>query len=107
MDKHTAGPWKVITSDEDITQRTIVDDNNFWIARVLNFDHSVDDLPESRANAQLIAAAPTLLKHLREATRCLKSLNMANMLTHNDEWKRATAVVTEAQALITKITGVQ
>lgn len=62
---HTPGPWKTVTTDEDITTKTIIDEDNYWIARVLNFDTDIDDIVESKANARLIAAAPELLEALK------------------------------------------
>ena len=60
----TPGPWVVKSTDEDINTKTIVDGNEFWIARVLNFNHASDDIRESRANAALIAAAPAMYEAL-------------------------------------------
>ena len=62
----TPGPWAVKSTDEDINTKTIVDGTEFWIARVLNFNHASDDIRESRANATLIAAAPTMYEALKE-----------------------------------------
>lgn len=72
---HTPGPWKAVTTDEDITTMTIIDENNYWIARVLNFDTDVDDIVESKANARLIATAPKLLKALKIALETIKYLD--------------------------------
>ena len=60
----TPGPWGVKSTDEDINTKTIVDGSEFWIARVLNFNHASDDIRESRANATLIAAAPAMYEAL-------------------------------------------
>ena len=61
----TPGPWVVKSTDEDINTKTIVDGNEFWIARVLNFNHASDDIRESQANAALIAAAPAMYEALQ------------------------------------------
>ena len=60
----TPGPWIVKSTDEDINTKTIIDSSEFWIARVLNFNHASDDIRESRANATLIAAAPAMYAEL-------------------------------------------
>ena len=65
--KHTPGPWVVKSTDEDINTKTIIDSDEFWIAKVLNFNHASDDIGESRANANLIAAAPTMYEALKLA----------------------------------------
>ena len=70
----TPGPWIVKSTDEDINTKTIIDSNEFWIARVLNFNHASDDIRESRANAALIAAAPAMYEALVETMRVLRSL---------------------------------
>lgn len=60
----TQGPWVVKSTDEDINTKTIIDSNEFWIAKVLNFDRASDDIRESQANANLIAAAPVMYADL-------------------------------------------
>ena len=61
----TPGPWVVKSTDEDINTKTIIDSNEFWIAKVLNFNRASDDIRESQANANLIAAAPAMYEALR------------------------------------------
>ena len=68
----TPGPWVVKSTDEDINTKTIVDGNEFWIARVLNFNHASDDIRESQANAALIAAAPAMYEALSELVKYLR-----------------------------------
>ena len=60
----TPGPWVVKSTDEDINTKTIIDSNEFWIAKVLNFNRASDDIRESQANATLIAAAPAMYADL-------------------------------------------
>ena len=70
--KHTPGPWVVKSTDEDINTKTIIDSNEFWIAKVLNFNRASDDIRESQANAALIAAAPAMYEALQEALKCIE-----------------------------------
>lgn len=65
----TPGPWVVKSTDEDINTKTIIDSNEFWIAKVLNFNRASDDIRESQANAHLIAAAPALYEALQIMVR--------------------------------------
>lgn len=62
--QHTPGPWAVKSTDEDINTKTIIDSHEFWIAKVLNFNRASDDIRESQANANLIAAAPAMYAEL-------------------------------------------
>ena len=62
--QHTPGLWAVKSTDEDINTKTIIDSHEFWIAKVLNFNRASDDIRESQANANLIAAAPTMYADL-------------------------------------------
>ena len=70
--KFTPGPWIVKSTDEDRNTKTIIDSNEFWIAKVLNFNHASDDIRESQANATLIAAAPAMYEALQEALKCIE-----------------------------------
>ena len=69
----TPGPWVVKSTDEDINTKTIVDGNEFWIARVLNFNRASDDIRESQANANLIAAAPAMYEALVRFAKAIKA----------------------------------
>ena len=79
--KHTPGPWVVKSTDEDINTKTIIDSNEFWIAKVLNFNRASDDIRESQANANLIAAAPAM----HEALQALLALIGDEDLPDNGE----------------------
>ena len=68
----TPGPWVVKSTDEDINTKTIIDSNEFWIAKVLNFNRVSDDIRESQANAHLIAAAPAMYEALSELVKYLR-----------------------------------
>ena len=70
--KHTPGPWVVKSTDEDINTKTIIDSDEFWIAKVLNFNRASDDIRESQANANLIAAAPAMYEALKELVTYLQ-----------------------------------
>ena len=70
----TPGPWVVKSTDEDINTKTIIDSNEFWIAKVLNFNRVSDDIRESQANATLIAAAPAMYEALVEMVELRKQL---------------------------------
>lgn len=62
--KHTPGPWSV-----DYKPLSVVDTHGLYIA-VLDFDEKDG---HEKANARLIAAAPVLLKTLREITTQLSA----------------------------------
>ena len=80
--KHTPGPWVVKSTDEDINTKTIIDSNEFWIAKVLNFNHASDDIGESRANANLIAAAPAMYEALSQVQAFIQTLVEADVLAY-------------------------
>ena len=80
--KHTPGPWVVKSTDEDINTKTIIDSDEFWIAKVLNFNHASDDIGESRANANLIAAAPAMYEALSQVQAFIKTLVEADVLAY-------------------------
>ena len=79
--QHTPGPWAVKSTDEDINTKTIIDSHEFWIAKVLNFNRASDDIRESQANANLIAAAPAM----HEALQALLALIGDEDLPDNGE----------------------
>jgi len=58
--KHTPGEWTVHNFGPEGNKQTRIHSNNVTIAKIIQID-------ESEANAQLIAAAPTLLEALRKA----------------------------------------
>ena len=70
----TPGPWVVKSTDEDINTKTIIDSNEFWIAKVLNFNRVSDDIRESQANAALIAAAPAMYEALNALVEVFPSV---------------------------------
>ena len=70
----TPGPWVVKSTDEDINTKTIIDSNEFWIAKVLNFNRASDDIRESQANAALIAAAPAMYEALNALVEVFPSV---------------------------------
>ena len=72
--KHTPGPWVVKSTDEDINTKTIIDSHEFWIAKVLNFNRASDDIGESQANANLIAAAPAMYEALNALVEVFPSV---------------------------------
>ena len=78
----TQGPWVVKSTDEDINTKTIIDSDEFWIAKVLNFNHASDDIGESRANANLIAAAPAMYEALSQVQAFIKTLVEADVLAY-------------------------
>ena len=73
MTSHTPGPWEITTTSEDIDRKTIVDEHNYWVAHVLNFNQEKDDIGESKANARLIKNAPNMFGMLREALIILEN----------------------------------
>ena len=78
----TPGPWVVKSTDEDINTKTIIDSNEFWIAKVLNFNRVSDDIRESQANAHLIAAAPAMYEALSQVQAFIKTLVEADVLAY-------------------------
>ena len=85
---HTPGPWYVQTAD----------DNGAYIIKPVPGDvvAECDQLPNAKANAQLIAAAPTMLDALRLASVQLEDL--ANIFI-GDEFVKAREAVDAAIAL--------
>ncbi len=75
MYQHTPGPWVVKSTDEDINTKTIIDSNEFWIAKVLNFNRASDDIRESQANANLIAAAPAMYEALLQTRKVIEAID--------------------------------
>jgi len=67
--KHTPGPWHVGVRQAE----QIVYDENGWAVANATVHHGESNIPESKANARLIAAAPDLLAALEaiaEAASC-------------------------------------
>jgi len=60
MSKHTPGPWKI---RNDITKDTLICSENKTIICGIH-QKNLNILSETKANAQLIAAAPELLEKL-------------------------------------------
>ena len=74
-DKHTPGPWKVITGAVYTAQST------GKVVPIASMDREAGNgtsLVEREANARLIAAAPELLKALEEIADRLKWGKLAN-----------------------------
>ena len=68
MNKFSIAPWKTAHSYSHEYIRSIKDAQGELIAQVCAFDDGVgnDYIPETTANARLMAAAPDLLAALRE-----------------------------------------
>jgi hypothetical protein len=93
MKRHTPGPWQALkgeaNSDERGTWGSIVEPYGFYVAAIWSDCQQLAD--EAEANARLIAAAPDLLKALRE------------ILSYTP--KRNGAAWQEARALVAQIDG--
>ena len=69
MSKHAPGPWMVLDTPESMyAPFWIVAKSNVSLAAKMRVA-SIDDEPEARANARLIAAAPELLEALKQLLR--------------------------------------
>ena len=92
--KHTPGPWLVIERSDD--WMTITDNPSMSVGfvDVWDFDYNEKRL---EANANLIAAAPELLKHLEWAVSCLHF--------DPDDLPEAAQKLNAALAAIAKATG--
>lgn len=70
MSKHTPGPWKVAGGygwEETKVCYHIVDPKKGWVAQLWNkYEEDFKSCEESKANAQLIAAAPEMLEALEK-----------------------------------------
>ena len=63
---HTPGPWKAITGGAD-AKVVCPDGRSFLIGDIIYHD-------ENKANANLIAAAPVMLKGLKRAEQTVRNL---------------------------------
>ena len=98
---HTPGPWKVKTegSEDNCIMRTIIGQRSRGGNEVaIVTTGSYDDETEC-ANAGLIAAAPELLKALREMVAAKKT---SGYLIHFDGWE---GPFSHAEAAIAKAEG--
>ena len=84
--QHTPGLWAVKSTDEDINTKTIIDSHEFWIAKVLNFNRASDDIRESQANANLIAAAPAMYEALKDLIGDLGDLHGGSIAELQCHW---------------------
>jgi len=97
--KGTPGPWRVSEKRGDLID--IRHQNNEPGAMSLNLAHVVSRLSwlkEAEANAQLIAAAPELLKELQLLVACV--IDLENYYDFS-----ADVIVEDAQAAIAKALG--
>lgn len=102
----TPGPWVVKSTDEDINTKTVVDGNEFWIARVLNFNRASDDIRESQANATLIAAAPVMYAAGQVSLGVLVQVAAELERTGNEElWSIVRSAIIEQKTALAKAEG--
>lgn len=72
--KHTPGPW---TIDESANYASVYADQSDVL--ICDFNTSCGVSPQERANLDLIAAAPELLKALEYAQECIeKKINVSD-----------------------------
>jgi hypothetical protein len=101
--KHTPGPWEIAehTSGEVLSQYWIVNpDFDNVVCRLNVCDALLQPFPDAgivKANANLIAAAPEMLKTLQEAYRVLAESHMENGELH---W------VTPGETLLERLSNV-
>lgn len=82
--KPTAGTW---TYNPDFSAVVVIHD--YKVKAVADFGKT--DLPETEANARLVAAAPELLEALQRATDLL-----ARYPAHTEAWRQGRAAITKA-----------
>jgi len=70
MSKHTPGPWKI---RNDITKDTLICSENKTIICGIH-QKNLNILSETKANAQLIAAAPDMLETLKQSYEMIDTL---------------------------------
>ncbi len=68
--KHTAGPWKIKWNHRAGYYDIDPNDGHGKIARINIRYSKTDNLTENKANARLIAAAPTMLEVLKNVVEC-------------------------------------
>lgn len=103
--KHTPGPWEWDAGDAGAEfsapySTVSVDGGNIIIAEINHY------IPEGRANAQLISAAPELLEALEKIVKCER--NRAKDLRHRKAWlplKFSEERIADAEAAIAKAKG--
>lgn len=102
MNKFSIAPWKSTRSFSHEYIRNIKDAQGELIAQVCAFDDGVgnDYIPETTANARLIAAAPDLLEALRDllsrAQEALDQTATHDGLANCDALARCRAVIAKA-----------
>lgn len=94
MSKHTPGPWKAELWKKGLEQREsyeiFADDEDETYIAAIN-----DDNPDHKANAQLIAAAPKLLKVAKRTLSALKSSGIEEK--HNITIQKLKEIIAEAE----------
>jgi hypothetical protein len=106
MNKFSIAPWKTAHSYSHEYIRSIKDAQGELIAQVCAFDDGVgnDYIPETTANARLIAAAPDLLAALRDL------LSRAEIELDQTEWHEGLVncdILAKSRAAISKALGEQ
>lgn len=97
--KHTPGPWRVSpwTYNNGETTKMVVQNNTDAVAEIWNL-YRPNDLghAEQRANARLIAAAPTMHNAIELALGYLRCGTLCNRKGMNIKIQQAMAVLSDA-----------
>ncbi len=96
--KHTPGPWLVGPADDTVITHMGADGLRYEIAAVDGDYNEPDTWPVMEANARLIAAAPDLVKALRDILRIVDAMNMSVRLGKREIERVAAAWAALAKA---------
>jgi len=101
---HTPGPWRAYISEHNTIE--IEDKNQDIIISWAGFDSCHKIIPERKANAHLIAAAPEMLEALTECRDVLSKLAQTGKIKGMDELEKyALHGADVADAVISKAEG--
>jgi len=98
--KHSKAPF---TIESGGNHRHIIDDNGDLIARLEGRSHEAIKRAQGKANAYLFAAAPDLLKTLKDLVHCIRDFQLGDYSPLMDEIFDAEEAICRAETGKTKL----